>query len=197
MTMPGQTLTAGVVLFGDAGAATPREARGHNKDHAAAAVMPHRRAPRERLRARSMTAPPPDNAGASCGGRSAWLAFSGRHRDDRRLGLDPLYALHTRLITALAREPRPFLSRDDVAFEEDLAATTGGGGFSRGLPFPEPYFAAPLTPTAGPGRQADEAAREALELLLGLRGRAGFERGREEEERQTSPRLRAYSSLRR
>jgi hypothetical protein len=136
----------------------------------------------------------PPTGGAAPAEPGPWQAFCGRHAGDPRLEHDPLYALHQQLIDALARKPRPLLSAADRRFEQDLEQTTGGGGFFRGRPFPEPFFPGPglTAPTTEGGRRADEAVRDMLDQTMGPRQHAEFERGMDDQREQTSLRLRAY-----
>src|SRR6516162_10287591 len=71
-------------------------------------------------------------------GTGLWAKFAKRHKGNPSLQLDPLYALPPRLIDVIAGKsegPRaeragvaPKLwSKEEVAFERDLAQTAGGG----------------------------------------------------------------------
>jgi hypothetical protein len=102
-------------------------------------------------------------------GTGLWAKFAKRHKGNPSLQLDPLYALPPRLIDILAGKsegPRadragvaPKLwSKEEVAFERDLALTAGGG-----FCFRQPFHCLLLSPPAEP--RAAEADREIQTML--------------------------------
>jgi hypothetical protein len=102
-------------------------------------------------------------------GTGLWAKFAKRHKGNPSLQLDPLYALPPRLIDVIAGKaegPRaeragvaPGLwSKEEVAFERDLALTAGGG-----FCFRQPFHCLLLSPPAD--LRAAQADREVQTML--------------------------------
>ena len=116
--------------------------------------------------------------------KDVWREFTGKHKGHRFLKCNPLYAIPKELVAEL-RKLR-FFSPEDVAFELDLAALTGGGFWKRVRfgypPLNEPVeIGAPLQSSIELEGRAAQADSQLLDLLFPVNENSDIERARRKE----------------